>query len=352
MTKLKIGVAGLGRGKEFVRIFDSLDSCRVTAVCDSNPEAVKAFQNKNVYTDYDEFIKEDLDIAAIITPGPLHAEQSVKAMRNGVHVLCETPNVYSADEASKVTAVFKETGRKYMLAENYLWNKWVQNVKEKCDAGMLGEAIYAEGDYTHDCRDLMLMDESGYVPYKERDKHPNAKKSWRATDLPPLSYCSHTLAPLLYLMDDRAVSAVGYSTGSRTAPDIGAIDLETALLETEKGAVIRLTNGFTVAHPFSTFYKLVGTKGSVQYGSAAGNTIMFYSDEDPAQEKEWKEIPSGQDNSDSTEQMIKEFVSAIQTDSPLPFDIYRSMDMILPGITAHESALAGGIKMSVPDLNM
>ena len=45
---------------------------------------------------------------------------------------------------------------------------------------------YAEGDYTHDCRDIMLADENGFVPYAARDEHPQAQKTWRATHLPPL----------------------------------------------------------------------------------------------------------------------------------------------------------------------
>jgi predicted dehydrogenase len=352
MSELKVGVAGLGRGREFVKIFDHLDSCTSTAVCDSNPEALKTLPEKHGYTDYDEFLNEELDIVAVITPGPAHAEQSVKALQSGAHVLCETPNVYSVDEARQVIAAAVETGKKYMLAENYLWDEWVKDVKNKCKEGLLGDIIYAEGDYTHDCRDLMLMDENGYISYRDRDKHPDSVKSWRATDLPPLTYCSHTLGPLLYLMDDKVTSVTGFSAGSRTAPDIGAIDLESALMQTDKSAVIRLTNGFTVAHPFSTFYKLVGTRGSVQFGSATGGNLLFYSDEDPECGQEWQEIDVAKNEKNSTRQMIEEFVLSIVNDTDLPLDEFRSMDMVLPGIIAHESALAGGTKLTVPDLNM
>jgi len=350
LSNLRIGVAGLGRGRQFVNIFRSLSSCIITAVCDNNPEALEPFSDLAAYTDYEEFLHEDLDVVAVITPGPGHAEQSIKALKSGAHVLCETPNVYSLDEARQVLSAVNDTGLKYMLAENYLWDEWVLDVKQKINDGCLGDIIYAEGDYTHDCRDLMLLDDNGYVPYSDRGKHPDAVKSWRATGLPPLVYCSHTLGPLLFLMDDRAVSVTGFSTGSRTAPDLGAIDLEAALIQTENGAVIRMTNGFTVAHPMSTFYKLVGTKGSIQFGSITGNKFLFYSDEDPSCGKTWQEIQLKNSNTTSTEQMIEEFVTCIINKTPLPLDPFRSMEMVLPGILGHESALQEGAKINIPDL--
>jgi len=42
------------------------------------------------------------DLVAVITPGPLHAPQSIAALEAGAHVLVETPNVYSADQAREI----------------------------------------------------------------------------------------------------------------------------------------------------------------------------------------------------------------------------------------------------------
>jgi len=233
---------------------------------------------------------------------------------------------------------------------------WVEQLKARVDAGALGEIIYAEGDYTHDCRDYMLVTDEGLVPYASRADHPDARKTWRATDLPPIIYCSHTLGPLLHLMDDRVVSAVGMSAGSRAAPDLGTIDLEAGLFETARGAVIRLTNGFTVGCPYSLCYNLIGTAGSVKAASYGEFQARWFSETADPPMSGWEEMPTPaewtqrSDGVGHVEAMVRQFVASILADGPEPLDVFRSMEFVLPGIMAHASALRGGEKLAVPDL--
>ena len=175
---------------------------------------------------------------------------------------------------------------------------------------------------------------------------------------PVLSSCSPAeiaeMGPLLHLMDDRVVSAVGLSTGCRTAPDLGTTDLEAGLFETEKGSIIRLTNGFSLAHPMATYYGLCGTRGSVKMQRAHEATFIWYSEEArPAMSgwqrapEEWQARPDGEN---PVAAMVREFVESLVGDAAPPIDVYRSLDFVLPGITAHESAQRGGEKMAVVDL--
>jgi len=354
IKKLRVGVAGLGRGRLFVDLFSQLPQCEVVAVCDSAEQALAPYASYRTYTSYGDFLGEGLDIVAVITPGPAHAEQSIQAMEAGAHVLCETPCVYSLDEARAVVAATKRTGKRFMLAEDYIWMGWAVHVKQLADAHAFGDIVYAEGDYTHDCRDIMLADEGGFVPYAERAKHPNAKKTWRATHLPPIFYTSHTLGPLLYFMDDRIVSAIGVSAGTRTAPDLGTTDLEVGLFQTAKGSIVRLTNGFTVAHPYALYYNLVGTRGSVKMQSAGGYLFVWHSEATEPKVSGWQPAPKEWGERPDREKhvlvMVREFVQSIAQGGPPPLDVYRSLDFVLPGLLAHASAQQGGVKLDVPDL--
>ena len=241
-----------------------------------------------------------------------------------------------------------------MLAEDYIWMGWSVNLKGRADEGLFGDIIYAEGDYTHDCRDIMLTTDDGYIPYAERGRYPNAKKTWRATHLPPLFYTSHTLGPLLACMDDRIVSAIGLSTGTRTAPDLGTIDLEVGLFQTEKGALIRLTNGFSLAHPMALHYSLAGTKGAVKMQRTNVSTLVWYSEAAGPEMSGWQPAPetwlNRPDGENHLAVMVREFIRSIVDDTPPPLDVYRSLDFVLPGITAHGSAMQDGVKLEVPDL--
>ena len=150
------------------------------------------------------------------------------------------------------------------------------------------------------------------------------------------------------------MSAIGLGTGCRTAPDLGTTDLEVGLFETEKGGLIRLTNGFSLAHPMATHYSLCGTKGSVKMQAAHGRTFIWYSEAaEPAMSgwqpapEEWLRRPDGEDH---LAVMVREFVHSIANGTPPPIDVYRSLDFVLPGIAAHQSAQRGGEKMAAADL--
>ena len=72
MDKLRVGVAGLRRGRQFVEVFRRHPDCRVVAVCDPNPKALAAYAHLAAYADFDAFLDERLDIVAVISPGPFH----------------------------------------------------------------------------------------------------------------------------------------------------------------------------------------------------------------------------------------------------------------------------------------
>ena len=350
---LRCGVAGLGRGKTFVQRLEQLPDCEVVAVCDSNETALADFGQFTCYTDYEEFVTEaGLDVVAVITPGPVHAEQSVLAMEHGAHVLCETPCVYSLEEAAAVVSAAVRTGLTFMLAEDYIFQGVIQHWKALVDDGKLGKIVYAEGEYTHDCRNIMFVGSDGqYVPFYERDNRDDVRPAWRATDLPPLKYCSHTLGPLLYLMGDRCLTACGLATGSKTLPDLPTDDVQVGILKTAKGSVLRLTNGFSIAHPYGFFLGLYGTRGSVRFMRAGESKVKIYTDDRPDTgwqdwDLPWSERPDGRD---WLNVMIEGFVESVRGNGDPPIDLYESMDYTVPGICATVSAEQNGQPVSVPD---
>ena len=104
----------------------------------------------------------------------------------------------------------------------------------------------------------------------------------------------------------------------------------------------------------ATHYSLCGTKGSVKMQAAHGRSFIWYSEmAEPAMDgwrpapDEWLDRPDGQDH---LAVMVREFVESLLNQTPPPIDVYRSLDFVLPGITAHESAERGGQKINVPDL--
>ena len=349
---LRCGVVGLGRGKSFVKAFADIEGCEVVAVCDPRPAAFEGMSGLATHTDYEQFLDEKLDVVALVSPGPAHAGQAVAALERGFHVLSETPCVYSLDEARAVVAAVEKSGLKYMLGENYIWMSWFAPLAQMAAEGRFGEIVYAEGDYTHDCRGGMLFDEGGAVPLAERHKHPNARPAWRASDLPPLFYCSHTLGPMLRLVGSRIVSAYGVTVAGKAAADVVPFDFEAGLFATESGTAIRLSNGFAVAHPMAFYYNFVGTRGSakvMKVGNAPAQCWTACDARGGKWEEQSCEFFQGLGGRSDLEAMLADFVASVRDDTKPPIDVHESMDMQLPGIIAHESGLKGGVKLDVPD---
>jgi predicted dehydrogenase len=356
LMSLRIGIAGLGRGAGFVEHFKQIDGCEVVAVCDANPVALERFPDLETYSDYSAMIAQaNLDVACIITPGPAHAGQAIEALQAGCHVLSETPCIYSLAEAQAVAAAAKAAQRKYMLAEDYIFMGWIEVFEDIIASGRLGEIIGAEAEYTHDCRGGMLLD-SDNRPHHTRDwgTRNDLRPAWRASDLPPLYYCSHTLGPILHLLQDRCTLAVGLNSGGKAAPEVCPTDLEHGILRTEQGRIIRLTNGFCLAHPFWYTLGIYGTAGSLRLTSDTYTQVRLvgYFDDDAA--AGFQEIPCPWfDRKDGRKWMLVMlggFIQAILEDREPPLDMGRSFELNLPGVMAHQSAEQGGMPLAIPDL--
>lgn len=345
---LRCGVVGLNRGAQFARLLDAHLDCELVAVCDLD-ETRRAPFGVNGHDRFETMIDhERLDLVAIITPGPTHAEQSLYALAAGVNVLVETPNIYSEAEARAVVEAAERGGLKYMLAENYPYMGWCDRVRRLIESGRLGELVGAAGEYVHDCRGIAFADANGRVPF-ERAGEPGVKPLWRLTHLPPLAYSSHTLGPLLELLDDRCITVAGVAGGRRVLAGVEVFPLETAVLSTQRGLSVQLTNGFLVGHPMGFYFELHGTKGAVRIEHTGVTRAQLATDDAPGWQPWETPWDARDDGRPHLEVMIDEFVSAVRDDTPPPFDGPRSMDFCLPGVLAHESAKQGGVRLELPD---
>ncbi len=356
---LRIGIAGMRRGVNFARMFDARPDCEVVAICDRNPERAAetaAPFEAAAYTEFEDLCTHDLDAVVIVTPAPAHAQCTITAARAGRHVLCEVPAVMTLEEAEAVVREVRDSGITYMFAENMCYFACVQTMTQIVTTGRIGAPFYAEGEYIHDCRSLMFGRDDG-LGGGEGDR-----PSWRAS-LPPIQYSTHDLGPLLTMMDDRVVSAVGLDTGSHvtTAPPV--IDVEAALFRTERGSVIKLLCGFSVERePAFHFLSLYGSRGSIETDRYRpyDNLKAYFADiphttgliDIPVSinhPRAPREATLG-GHGTSEYYMIQDFVRSILDGTQPALDVGAAMRFTLPGICAHLSAGRGGTPVEIPDI--
>ena len=105
----------------FIKAAEAHPEFSIGAIYSRTEETGKAFANKynvsNVYTDMVEMFQSgQIDAVYIASPNSLHAEQSILAMENGIHVLCEKPAVTSLGEMDQVILASKQHQMTYMEA--------------------------------------------------------------------------------------------------------------------------------------------------------------------------------------------------------------------------------------------
>lgn len=355
MKKYKVGIAGLSRGRAFVNVFSAHPEIVVTAICDIDEKKLSevgdAFNlpDKARFTNFDDFVNADTDIVVIATPIPLHAEQTIKSLEAGKHVLCEQTVAYTIEECEKVIDAVKRTKKKYMMAENYCYFHYIREWKKIIEAGKIGEIFYAEGEYVHDIRHLLYDEKTG-------------KFFWRA-ERAPIWYCAHTLGPLLMLMKDRLVKGCGVTSGFKSFPEyskyIGYLDFELGLFYSEKGAIVKILRSQVAASPHFVWYSIYGTKGHLENKRKKGEGYLYIRNEtdeegeiftseisDPNAPEEAKYGGHGT----AEYYMIKDFLNSIKEDTQPPIDVFRAVEWTIPGIIAHQSAMQGGKWLDIPVL--
>lgn len=354
---VKLGIVGAGRGRSQGLSTAGNPDAKVTALCDRNPEILaecrqlfidRGLTDFECYSSYEDMLANaDIDAVVVATDKPLHTQHVIMALHAGKHVLSEIPAITSIEEAKLLKAeVLAHPELKYMVGENCCYWAFIETWKRMYEDGKFGQAVYAEGEYLHSTHPDELK--------------PYPTEHWRKYT-PAITYLTHELGPLLYIMDDRCVSVSCLEPEPvydpyRAAPANGA-----AIFKTAKGAVIRIFICFGAYVGFDHNFALYGTRGSIltdktkPLGKAHSFAKLY---EVPGTMEEALEIPVGMAYSgESTEghggaelKMMAEFFRCILDDTQPKLDIDTAIRMSLPGVLAHESALRGGAAIEIPDI--
>jgi predicted dehydrogenase len=150
MSELRIGVIGAGSiSTVHLDAYAQNNEARLVAICDKNEARAKEKADKygaeKTYTDYREMLADpDIDAVSICTWNNTHAEISIAALEAGKHVLCEKPLCKTVEEAIRVEAAVRKTGKVLQVGFVRRYADTVQVLRKYLDAGDLGEIYYAK----------------------------------------------------------------------------------------------------------------------------------------------------------------------------------------------------------------
>ena len=370
MEKIRMGVVGLGhRGRNMFKLAAEAfpDQVIPAAACDliaANWTDTKFQQTRPMcdilpetkfYTDFQTMLKEAaLDAILIETGADVHAYFCAEALKADIHVLSDIPVVATIEEADMLWKVHKESKAIFSTGSNPNYARYTVMMQELYKKGYLGKPYYMEAEYIH-CS-----------IYSEASKELTVHSPWRKT-LTPIRYCTHSLGPLLRIIEEDLRYAICLGTGNHFEDDSNKHNMMAALFQTESGVTIRLLrNGKCRAAIGHHSYRVFGTKGYYERLDSRGEkypaVTRFRSDELygahdltvlPAgmMAKEYMYNPKAAGHGGADYALLDHmFKSYLNQDAEYPISLRDGLRMTLPGIYAEESARRNGekIRMTYP----
>lgn len=361
MDTLRFGVIGMNRGRGFVKACHAVGGAAVTALYDVDGmrvESVAAELDARPFTDFEAFLNSDIDAVVVASPVPYHAAQSIAALEAGKHVLSEVTACNTQDDAQRLVRTARASSAVYMLSENYCYLDEVELLKRMYDDGRFGEVYFGEGEYLHDCRGIYYNEDGSLT--------------WRGKGGLGV-YCTHSLGPLLYILNDRVTSVNALAVpGGKFDPQVTIPTMHVMQMLTAAGRTLRVRVDHTSPRPHQmAYYALQGTHGSYEAWRGFGDTSKVWLDGEhepslfhsPAQwhalqDQQQRYIsdrlaapPEARAGGHGTSEywLLQEFLAACRGERPSPIGVDTGLDYTLPGICAVESANAGGQVVAVPD---
>lgn len=346
---MKICVVGLGFGRQFVPIYEAHPEVEEVSICEANPAMKDLFPGRRFFDKFEDVVADrSIDAVHILTPPPLHVNQTVDALASGKHTACAVPMALRIDQMRSIIEIERATGLVYMMMETVVYSREYLYALELKKAGKFGPITLLRGDYYQDIA-------TGYGAH------------WK--HIPPMLYSTHALGPILAFAGTRAthVSCIGVKHGAKAGEDPFSIQI----------ANFKLEGTEAIAQVNRSWYR-VGRQcieGFSFYGEKAAFECQQLSQEEPAyfELEEYVEgvrrwgtgqrvsPPNRTDlypaelepfangwHGGSHPHLVHEFVSAIKEGRKSAIDAKTASDWCAAGIAANQSAQQNGAWVTVP----
>lgn len=362
-TKVKIGIAGLGFGAEFIPIYQHHPDAELVAVCQRSADKLKQiadhFNIPKRYTSYEEMLNDpDIDAIHINTPIPDHAEQTIAALRAGKHTACTVPMATSIEDCRRIVEAQQQSGRQYMMMETAVYTREFFYVKQLRDSGRLGRIQFLRGAHQQEM--------AGWPGYWE--------------GLPPMHYATHAVSPLLALAEREAYTVRCLGSGSieeRLAAIYGSpFAVESALFQLkDSDLAMEVTRSlFETSREYVESFDVYGDKMSFEWQQLEREKPVVFTGEEgrrvdipdfahllPEQIRKFTtegvydsadnrhlSFTQGSGHGGSHPHLAHEFVRSIIENRPAFPDVYTSANWTSAGLCAHQSAMNGGAQVTIP----
>ena len=250
MSKVRIGVAGANGafGSKHLDALAQIDEVEILAAMATTLDKANGVADKysipNRFDNYDQMLGlSDLDAVILATPTQIHAEQGLKAMAAGKHVLIEIPMADTLADSETLVAKQKETGLVAMAGHVRRFNPSHQWVHNKIIAGELS---------------VQQMDIQTYFFRRTNMNAKGEPRSW--TDHLLWHHACHSIDLFRYQAGEEVIEV--HAIQGPTHPELGiAMDMS-ILMKTETGKLCTLSLSFNNNGPLGSYFRYICDNGT------------------------------------------------------------------------------------------
>lgn len=378
MEKIKVAVVGLSFGLEFVPIYLDHPDVRELLVVDQDRALLESARDRygipedNCLENIEAVLDDDtVDAVHLITAPASHAPLSVRVLNAGKHCGCTIPMGMSLGEIEQVIKARIQSGKNYMFMETTAYQRETLYIKECIERGEFGRLQYMTCAH--------YQDMEGWPDY------------WKG--FPPLMHPTHALAPCFMIAGRNPASV--YALGSGRIRDELAeryhspFAFGSALVKLQDSDIVIEMERFLygVARGYAECFRVYGSQKSFEWQQLAEEapavftrTSGFEHDNNRGDKivEERIEIPDyahllpkeiagytrktaytsetthlsfeqGGGHGGSHPHLVHEFVRSIIEERPPRPNEMAGAYWTATGICAHQSAMAGGKEIAIPD---
>ena len=365
-SNIRVALVGLGFGSEFIPIYLHHPDVESLTICDNDVDVLDRIGDKFLIerrvADLQQIIDSDnYDAVHLVTPIPLHAEQTIAVLESGKHCACTVPMATNIEDLTAIVAAQRRSGKNYMMMETAVYTRHFLYVRDLVEREEMGRIQFLRGAH--------FQDMENWPPY------------WKG--LPPMHYATHAISPLLSLSGSRARKVCCFGSGvmrEELRRQYGnPYPIETAILELDRGNLsAEVTRSlFHTAREYTESFTVYGEKVSFEWQQIEAEDPVIFKMGQPQTERGRpisvsrivppdrsdllpEEIArftksgvydeknphlsfiQGGGHGGSHPHLVHEFVTSITEGRAPRIDAITAADWTAPGICANTSAMSGG----------
>lgn len=400
--------------RDFVKLFNQHPDVEKIYAADLVEERrndiKKDFPDCEVFNSYEDMLEnaEGLNCIGIFTQRHLHAPMVIKALEAGKHVFSAVPIACEIEDIKKIVELVKKTKLTYMMAETCYYYPEAIFCREKYKNGEFGKFKYAEAQYYHDIREMYhdFQHSGGEKWRRVAGIPPMFYPTHSISEVFPAIGEHAVQVSCMGVRDDYPDDIYGEELNDFENP----FSNETAIFRMSGGGVVRINEfrrvGINKPSTYITcFYGEQGAYDRVAdkhyfqkppYVKRDGTTEKPYIEDvsDLLMSNHYKDFKAGKikvggwnqtwddnyspvsansiiGNSDIQDTsrlpkvfreefqthhqgshpfLVDDFCRAVVENKLPPNNAWDAARYMIPGLVAHQSALAGGVLMDIPDL--